>query len=442
MYKILLFLFIPFYLFAQDEDSLTVDLEISLEQKMRRNLVDLSIEDYVNLPNDEQVRKLSFYGFLDAGTEKYYGIDGTEVANYKDENWEFKQPRFHLYGVSHLSKTFTVFFNLGHTVSTKNLELTNAWGNIKIKEGLQLRLGKMYRRFDLFNERLDQTAAIIGIDPPEMYDPTQYILPIYSLAMLHGNLPIKKSVFSYALMLNNGESGAEKNVLPLGWDFRLKNDKFLVGTSGYLSNIGTNFSLPSVGFGKDTPEGAIRPWIQSEKYWVTGFYGEALLGNFSIKSGYYFSYHQAFRNPDKVLEVIQNVRLEKDHLKRFVGTANYQKPLAELSSKDIIVATNYWVQTFYVRLAYNIYTPQGQFIPFLFADYIENSETIPDKNYGGSSKMGLADDGAFFRPTVGLMYKPIDNVAFKSELSFYNAEILDKKLSYPELRFQVAYMFK
>ena len=436
---VIFILFLPLMISAQ-EDTTAVDLDISLEQKMRRNLVDLSIEDYVNIPADSKSMKLTFYGFLDQSVEKYFNTKGTEAYQYKNENLELTRPSFHLYGVSHLTNKVTLFFNLGHS-SKDVIEIENVWGNFKFDEAFQLRIGKMYRRFDLFNERLDQTAAIIGIDPPELYDPSQYMVPILTQLMLHGNIPVKRSVFSYSLMYNNGESGAEKNVYPLGWDFRFKQEKFLVGTSGYLSNMDTAHSQSSVAFGEGLPKGSIRPWMSSEKYSVFGLFGESLLNSFSIKAGYFVAYHDADRNPENVLTIIQNVNLDETHRRRFLGN-NATKPNGSLTTADVLISTNYTVHSFYIRMAYNVYTPWGQFIPYLFMDFIKNPEMIADVKYGGGAKIGLADDGAFKRPTIGLIYKPKDNIAVKSEYSLYNTKTFGKDLTYPEIRFQVAFMFK
>ena len=66
---------LPFFLWSQEE----IDADLSLEEIMQRNIVDMSIEDWVNL-DEKGINELSFYGFLNFNAEKVVSKPIEQVA--------------------------------------------------------------------------------------------------------------------------------------------------------------------------------------------------------------------------------------------------------------------------------------------------------------------------------------------------------------------------
>jgi hypothetical protein len=63
----------------------------------------------------------------------------------------------------------------------------NAWVEAPlVGDALQVRLGKTYRRFGLYNEILDATPTFIGIEPPELFDADHLMLTRTTNLMLSG----------------------------------------------------------------------------------------------------------------------------------------------------------------------------------------------------------------------------------------------------------------
>jgi len=109
--------------------------------------------------------------------------------------------------VREMSRRVSYLFNLA--ANDDLLEIRNAWGNFAIWEAFQVRVGKMYRKFGLYNERLDQISTFIGIEAPEMLDADHLFLQA-TMAMVHGQVQNPKRVISYALMTDNGEASPKK----------------------------------------------------------------------------------------------------------------------------------------------------------------------------------------------------------------------------------------
>jgi hypothetical protein len=130
---------------------------------------------------------------------------------------------FHIYGKGNFTRKISYLFNLAY--NDDFIEVRNAWGNFVFKDGFQVRVGKMYRKFGLYNERLDQSPTFIGIEPPEMLDSDHLFLTRTTSFMIHGQFQNSQRVISYALMTDNGENGPQKSVIPVGWDLRYKSYK-------------------------------------------------------------------------------------------------------------------------------------------------------------------------------------------------------------------------
>ncbi len=431
----LLVLLFPFTLMGQDDSQ----LDLSLEEIMNRNVVDMSIEDWVDLDNQE-INKLSFYGFLNFNAEKVFNepfVDGFGNTDTESGPFEMANPSFHIYGGSRLAENFTVFFNLGK--DDDNIQLVNAWGNWRVTDMFQIRAGRQYRRFGLFNERLDQIPTYSGIEPPELFDNDHLLLPRTSLLSIHGEKRMGQKTFKYLLTTSNGESGAEKKVLPIGWDLRYATSFFMIGASGYTSNLGSTKSQSTVGLGEGSPSAGILPWMTGDKYSVFGIFAETRKGNLGIKAAYFTASHDADRNPNDVITLAQNGELNQAQLGRML---NPGANLAALTAADVNTNGDYTVNTWYLRISYEINTTSGKFTPYLFLDHYENPETVGSKGVGGDNEAGVADDGKFLKPSLGVVYRPIDKVAIKLDGSSHSYEFNGKRESYPEIRIDISYMFK
>jgi hypothetical protein len=158
------------------------------------DLFDMSLEDLLNL--DLVDKNFYLYGYINSNLQKTFGYpslsNGETVLN--DDPLEWTPVRnFHIYGQGNLSRKVSFLFNLAHRNGL--VEIRNAWGNFLIKEHFQVRVGKMYRKFGLYNERLDQVPTFIGIEPPEMLDTDHLFLERTTNLMVHGNFTTPTVLF-------------------------------------------------------------------------------------------------------------------------------------------------------------------------------------------------------------------------------------------------------
>jgi hypothetical protein len=409
------------------------------------NLFDMSLEELLKINITELDRTLNLYGYINTNAEKQFsfpsvGADGrTEKQNDPFELVPVKA--FHLYGSAYLSEKIDVLFNLAYVDET--IEVRNAWGNFKVDRAFQIRIGKMYRRFGLYNEKLDQIPTFTGIEPPEIFDTDHLFITRTTNLMVHGIWTTGSTDLQYSLTTENGEGGAAKGVTPLGWDFRLKSDRnqLVVGTSGFTSSVNGKNTTSTVAFGDGSPKGGILPWMDGDNFFLTGLFAEKQLGNFNIQAEYWLARHDAIRNPDNVLTIVREAGINPQQRKRFLGD-NRDKTDDELTTDDVIVPVKYNVKTYYIRVAYNIDTRVGQFVPYVFLDWMSNPEVINNRTYGGDKESGLADDGVFTKTSAGVVYRPIPTVAIKFDGSVHTQRFNGQSVDYPEIRLDFSWAFK
>lgn len=401
-------------------------------------LFDMSLEDILNLELVD--RNFYLYGYINSNIQKtfsYPSLSGGETVRSNDPlEWAPVQ-HFHLYGQGNLSNHISFLFNLAY--SNDAIEVRNAWGNFEvIKDALQVRVGKMYRKFGLYNERLDQIPTFMGIEPPEMFDTDHLFLERTTNFMIHGNW----RDISYAVMTDNGENGPAKDLTPVGWDLRYKSMKnsLIIGTSGYTSSINGNKTTSTVELGEGPPQGGILPWMAGDHFSIYGFFIEKQVGKILLQAEYYNASHNAMRDPEKVLSVINNASINDNQRERFLGN-NTGKEDASLTTADVVQRTSFSVQTWYVRLGYDIQTHIGQFVPYVFIDWMSHPEDIRNKTYGGDNEAGLADDGKFFKPSAGVVYRPIPTVAVKLDGSYHTQKFNGETETYPEIRVDFSFAF-
>lgn len=408
-------------------------------------LFDLSLEELLQINVVELDRKLKFYGYINTNGEQqfkfpYRSSDGITVKENDPFEW-IPVKAFHLYGSAYLAENIDVLFNLAY--ADEKIEVRNAWGNFKINRAFQVRIGKMYRKFGLYNERLDQIPTFTGIEPPELFDTDHLFITRTTNVMVHGNWSVRNLNLQYALTSENGEGGADHRVIPIGWDLRARSNSqaFVIGTSGFKSSINKNSTTSTVAFGEGSPKGGVLPWMDGDNFFLTGLFAEKQFGNLNIQFEYWISKHDAIRNAENVLVMVKEADINPEQRKRFLGD-NADKADDMLTAADVVVPVKYNVQTYYVRLAYDINSTVGQFVPYLFLDWMSHPEVINNKTYGGDKESGLADDGKFYKTSAGLVYRPIPVVAIKLDGSIHSQKFNGKMESYPEVRLDFSWAFK
>lgn len=417
-----------------------------LETEAQNNDLDLfnmSMEELLNIEVYDEQFKL--YGFINSNVEKVMNVpardtEGNTITASDPVSWSPVQ-NFHIYGSGNITKNIMVFFNLART-DRDGLEVRNAYGNFRLTELFQIRAGKMYRRFGLYNEKLDQIPTFIGIESPELFDNDHLFLERTTNFMVHGAYDFLNGKASYALSTDNGEGGPSRGVAPLGWDVRYQSDRkgLLVGTSGYSSSINGNMATSTVNLGEGSPDGGILPWMQGDNFTVYGVFVEKQYRQLILQSAYWVASHQAVRDPLSVLTLIQDAGINTRQRETFLGTSSTQ-PDVNLSENDVITKAKYTAQTFYVRLGYSIKSKVGQFIPYVFMDWMSNPEVIQNKTYGGDNESGLSDDGQFYKSSVGVVYRPVKSVAVKLDGSTHTQQFNGTSLTYPEIRMDFSFSF-
>lgn len=406
------------------------------------DLFDMSLEDLLQI--DVVDKEFYLYGYINSNFQKTFAYpsvapDGTTERS--DDPYEWDPVRnFHIYGKGNLTSKIGYLFNIAG--SDDAIEIRNAWGNFAIRDAFQIRVGKMYRKFGLYNERLDQIPTFIGIEAPEMLDTDHLFLTRTTSFMVHGNFQNSRRVISYALMTDNGEGGAQKGVMSAGWDVRYKSfiNSLIIGGSGYLSSLSDDKTGSTVEFGTGSPRGGILPWMTGDRFVVAGVFLEKQVGNLLIQSEFYNSHHEAVRNPESVLTLINEGGINETQRARFLRS-NLDQPNDALSVDDVRTSTSFSVQTWYIRLGYNIQSSVGQFVPYVFLDWMSHPEVIQNKTFGGDDESGLADDGKFWKPSAGLVYRPAPSVAIKLDGSYHVQEFNGKNVAYPEIRIDFSFAF-
>ena len=165
---------------------------------------------------------------------------------------------------------------------------------------------------------------------------------------------------------------------------------------------------------------------------VYGLYGEAIGNNFTIQVAYYIALHRALRSGTK-LSSLTTGGLTQGQIDRICG-GNCASGLD--SNAD------YNINTWYVRAGYSFATGIGEIVPYVQWDYYSNPETVALKSNGGDNEAGIADDNAFNKQTVGVVYRPDPPVAFKLDFSNHSQTVGGQMASYPEARFSASYIWR
>lgn len=380
---------------------------------------------------------LSLYGYLSWRLEKVWDEPSLDEAGdtvKQDADREITLPSFNIMMQYDVSDDLKVFFNLDGD-EAEDISVANLWGEYSANQYLNIRIGKSYRRFGLYNEMLDAVPTYIGIEPPELFDPDHLLISRTTLAMVHGWIPLGKGELRYSLSTDNGEGGPSNDNIPLGFDLRYDwgLGNYTVGVSGYSSGGDTR---SDVDLGDGPPRSGVLPWMAADDFTIIGAYGQFYLGNWQLQGAYWRASHSAERDPAAVVMVIDNAGINDNQRGRFLLDA-----AGPVTEANVNTEGDYDVDTWYLRAGYSMLTARGEFVPYAQWDFYENPETIENKTWGGDAEAGLADDGKFSKGTLGLVYRPIPQVAMKLDASVHIQEFNGRTERYPEVRFDISYIF-
>ena len=386
----------------------------------------------------ETDRSAQLYGYLAWRIEKVWDeldLDASGNTVTVDAPREITIPSFNVMMQYDIGDKFRAFVNL-NGADANDIDVSNVWGEFTHNQYLKIRVGETYRRFGLYNELLDAVPTYIGIEPPELFDKDHLILSRTTLLMVHGWAPVGDGELNYSFSSDNGEGGptGEDNI-PLGFDVRYDwgLGSYSVGVSGYTSNGETT---SDVGLGDGSPRTGVLPWMAGDDFSVFGAYGEFQIKSWQLQAAFWKASHDATRDPDSVVQVINNAGVNAAQLDRFLLDPN---GAVDVSNVDI--DGDYDVRTWYVRTGYSFETKRGEVVPYFQWDSYENPETIANKSWGGDNEAGLADDGEFIKWTLGVIYRPVPEVALKFDTSTHIQNFNGREESYSEIRFDVSYIF-
>ncbi len=379
---------------------------------------------------------LSIYGYFSTRLEKTFaepGLEGNNVVK-QDAPAEFIYPSFNLLLQHQIDDNFKAFINLNGAGGGAT-DLRNFWGEYSLSAAVNLRMGKIYRKFGLYNEILDAVPTYYGIEPPELFDADHLLISRTTALMLYGSTSAGSGILNYSVSTDNGEGDAAKGVIPLGFDanYKFGGGDYTVGVSGYTSGGKTT---PDIAVGEGSPKSGVLPWMASDKFSVFGGYFEARRGALTLQTEYWRASHDARRDPEAVAAMIEGAQPKAAQLRRFL-----KNPGAAAVAENVNPFAKYAITTWYLRAGLARETRFGEIAPYVQWDYYSNPETIAKKKFGGDNEAGVADDGAFNKSTLGIVFRPIPQVAAKLDQSFHFYKFNGKDVNYWEIRFDVSLLF-
>ena len=377
------------------------------------------------------------YGYLAWRVEKVWdqlSIDSNGNTT-EDAPREITIPSFNLMMQSQVGENAKVFINLNGS-DAEDIDVANIWGEFRVNDYVNIRIGETYRKFGLYNEILDAVPTYIGVEPPELFDGDHLIISRTTLAMVHGLIPLGDGEISYSLSLDNGEGGptTEDNI-PIGYDLRYSWNlgSSVVGISGYTSNGDTT---SDVRLGEGSPDSGVLPWMAADDFDVIGAFGEFDIYSWKIQAAYWHASHDATRDPDSIVTVVNEAGINAAQRARFLID-----PTGPVNTANVNTDGDYDIETYYLRVGYSHFNQYGEWVPYFQWDHYDNPETIQNKDFGGDNEAGLADDGEFQKSTFGVIYRPIPTLALKLDYSTHYQEFNGRDEEYPEIRFDVSYIF-
>ncbi len=382
------------------------------------------------------LNELNIYGYFSTRFEKTFAEPSLESGRIvkQDAPAEFIYPFFNVLMQHQITNKFKAFVNLNGSGGS-TIDLRNFWGEYSASSFINLRLGKTYRKFGLYNEILDAVPTYYGIEPPELFDSDHLMISRTTALMMYGSLNAGGGSLNYSVSTDNGEGSAIKNVIPLGYDLHYKfgGGDFTIGVSGYTSGGKTVSDTP---LGSGAPNGGVLPWMAADEFSVFGGYVEGNFGALTVQAEYWNSPHDIQRDPALVVAMINGAAPNTSQLRRLLINPGLGATEANVRTVD-----DYDVKTWYFRAGYSAETRIGEIAPYVQWDYYSNPETIAKKTFGGDNEAGVADDGIFNKSTVGVVFRPIPQVAAKLDQSFHFYELNGAEVNYWEIRLDVSLLF-
>ena len=363
------------------------------------------------------------YGFIESqgsftGNEPTGNTNADGTPTRAGKEVDLAIPSFHIMAQGTIASRFRYYFNLAAPDSDKPtfdtaLGIRNAWLEASIfGDYLNIRMGKMYRRFGQYNEILDTVPSFIGVETPVWLSGNRPMLTRTTNMMIHGRAPIGDGTLQYSVTAGKDEESAADDVWTPGIDLNFDwNSMFLIGTSAYTT-LGT--VVPDNAIGTGSPAGGVAPWMQQDRYSVFGGYGKLSLGSFFVGTEFWISPHDATRDPAKVITLSQNAAdfSAENRARMGVTAAN---PTPDQVIKDV----KYTYTTFDIRAGYTFdigtEAKPMELTPFVDVDYVRNRESISDVAYGGDGQPGESPRGIMMHYRLGAVWKPVQQVALKGE---------------------------
>ena len=383
-----------------------------------------------------QESPIQVYGYFAGRLEKSIDVPSWDGATLHSESGprEFSRPFFNVMLQQQLSRRFKAYVNL-NGAGASAIDVRNMWGEFSASNALNVRFGKVYRKFGLYNEVLDAVPTYYGIEPPESFDGDHLLLSRTTAAMVYGFVPVGPGKLQYAVSTDNGEGRTVESTMPLGVDLNyVFAGAYTLGVSGYTSGGATNSDIaPASG----SPKSGVLPWMARDSFTVVNAYGEARWGALTVQAEWAQADHEAERDAAAVLTIVQRAELNARQRARFlVDPAGSTTDAANVRTRG-----DHQVRTWYVRVGRSFETRVGEVGPYLQWDAYSNPETIGEKRYGGDDEAGLADDGRFTKGTAGVVFRPVPQVAVKLDGSTHRYRLGGQRVSYPELRLDISYAF-
>jgi len=384
------------------------------------------------------LNSLNIYGYFATRIEKNWSVPSLEGAQIikESEPAAWTNPFFNVMIQHQTSQKFKVFVNLngarGGTIDVRNL-----WGEYSASNAFNIRLGKLYRKFGLYNEILDAVPTYYGIEAPELFDADHLIISRTSTFMVYGGFAAGAGTLNYSLSTDNGEGRNdtfEENI-PLGWDlnYQFGGGDYTVGLSGYTTS---GYSHPDLALGGGSPKSGVLPWMANDRFSVLGGYAEGKIRNLTLQFEYWNSPHDAARDPALTVRMINGAKPNAAQLSRFLID-----PKGATAENNVRVHGDYTVRTWYLRAGYAAETAIGEIGPYVQWDYYSNPETIASKTFGGDDEAGATDTGKFNKATLGIVFRPTPEVAIKLDYSSHMQKFKSGNQAFPEVRLDVSYIF-
>lgn len=382
------------------------------------------------------------YGYIDSYLENTFGaptglLDANGKPAYAEGGWEWDVLNLHIMAQGSVYGRYRYFVNMvarsaGAMGTDQFVRIRNAWVEAPLMgSALQVRAGKTYRRFGLYNEVLDAVPTFIGIEPPELFDTDHLMLTRTTNAMVHGSFALPKSTLSYAVSVGNDER--IDKAFPIGADLRLDySGLLLVGTSFYWSG-GPSQSAQSVGDG--APSGGVATWMKQDEYFVTGAYAQLTWQRLLLQAEYWYAGHNAQRDPTAVAQ-LEGAKLAPWQQQRYFVDGDPAKGTTDPNAR-------YAVQTFYARGGYQLALGDtATLTPYLQFDWYQNPEAIRAKSFGGDNEAGRGDGGSFLKLTAGGVFRPVPQVALKVDYSTHVYNVSRQVALEHELRASFSYLWE